>query len=376
MVNWKRALPSAFAALLFSSVFCGGLRAQQQPDEIQRVSGGNLTGVRVISETYQEVKYKKGAYEGKIASSKVTEVVYGDAPESYRNGLDYLKSGDYENAVKSFKLAMEKRSVRPWIKTYGLLGTARAYQRWGGAEPAKYKDAAAAYEALLKQAPSTRFLAEVLFELGRCQAAAGDINAAVATFDRLAKEAYAKKLGVAWEAKARFQKAMVRLQGNQADEAERDFRSALTFATKQLKSVEDEAAKAELERIAALSRLNQGTVLIKRKKYAEARTFFQQILGDSSSTSSAKAGAENGLGEILLAEGKLKEAQVQFARAKVLYTDISEEAARATYFLGVLCLELKEREPNGQRRAKDYFQEVVTWYPDTEWAKKARAKIQ
>lgn len=380
MVYRKRALAQdlfgVLLALILGGGFCGMLQAQQPPDEIHRKSGGNLTGVRVQSETYAEVKYKKGAYEGRISTDKVTEIVYGDAPEAYLNGLEFLGSGDWENAVKSFKLAMEKRSVRPWIKTYGLLGTARAYQRWGSKDPAKYKDAIAAYQELLKVDPNTRFLAETLFELGRCQAEAGDTAGAVATFDHLAKEAYAKKLGVAWEARARYQKALARLEGGEADEAERDFRSALTFATDQLKSAEDEAVKAELERIAGLARLKQGTVLIKRKKYAEAQTFFQQILQNKASTLSAKAGAINGLGEILYTRGKLKEAQVQFAQAKVRYTDIAEEAARATYFLGLICLDLKEREPNYQRRAKAYFQEVITWYPDTEWAKKARAKIQ
>jgi len=44
--------------------------------------------------------------------------------------------------------------------------------------------------------------------------------------------------------------------------------------------------------------------------------------------------------------------------------------------MGVACLEMKDLEPNGRKKARDYFQEVVDRYADTVWADKARVSIQ
>lgn len=372
------------AGLIFIGAFClfasqANLFAQNRDVIYRADTGKKMTVDKVISESYIEVKYKRGAQERAITSDKVTSITYYDVPEAYRNGLDYQKKGEYENALNSFQLAMEKKSVRSWIQTYGLLETAKANQQWGLSSKDKFKDAIDAFNKLLELDPQTRFYPEVLFRLASCHAANGDLSSAEKAFDKLAQESYDKKLGVIWEAKAKYEKALAQLNGGSHDEAERSFRTAMTFATEQAKDSkndENPALKAELNQIAGLARLMQGTVMIRKNKIREARQFFEAIVQDATSGRDAKAGAECGLGECLMAEKKYKEAQLQFARAKVLYYDIEEEGARATYFMGELCLALKNEEPNHKMRARNYFMEVVDAYPDTSWAKKARAKIE
>ena len=374
MRNWKRLTPGILIIALFT--FSGANTLYAQQDEIIRVEGRNLTGVKILSESYKEIQYKRGVVDAKISTDKVRDLIYGDRPESYTNGINYLDKEEYENAIDSFKLAMEKKTVREWIQTYGRLQIARAYQGWAVTTPAKYKDAVAAYNDLLQHDPETRFYAEALYNLAKCHAGNGDVAASVQAFDRLAQEAYDKKLGLIWEVRAKFEKAVVQLDGGKLDEADRDFRSAGTFVAEQAKSAKDEVLIGELNRIASLARLYQGTVMIRKKKYADARRFFEEIINDDSSNINAKAGASNGLGEILFTEKNWKEAQFQFARAKVMFADIPEEGAKATYYLGLICLELgEEKEPNCKRKAKQYFTELVDMYPDTDWADKAKAKM-
>ncbi|MBU0755888.1 MAG: tetratricopeptide repeat protein, partial [Planctomycetes bacterium] len=260
-------------------------------------TGKRLTVDQVVSETYQEVRYKSRNAEKTIASDKVEKIVYHDIPPAFESGLSFLEKGEYENAVNSFDLAMEKKGVRGWVKTYGLLYTAKAFQQWGLSSSAKFKDAIATYKRLMEVDPETRFYAEALFGLADSYALSGDLANAIKTYDQLAQDAYEKKLGVKWEARARYEKALAQLNGGAYDDAERDFRSAMTFATEQAKSAQtDPLNVGPLNRIAGLSRLYQGSVLIKKNKIREARKFFDEIIEDSASGREAMAGAECGLG--------------------------------------------------------------------------------
>jgi len=364
--------------IVASSVFLF-LAPVKAEDVIYRKGGANPLKVdQVTFESYEEVRYKKSGTppELKLSADKVASVVYGDEPEAYKNGLNFFNNYDYENAVSSFKLAMETKNGRKWIKTYSLFWIAKSYQAWGNANPEKLKDAVKAYNDLLSADPKTRFYPEVLLNLAICYSKSGDHGSALQTLERLGKDAYEKKMGVVWEARAKHEKAQADLRAGLLDDAERDFRSSETFCEEQAGKTKNLAVAAELKRLSGLDRLSQGAVLIKKKKYQEAKNFFDGILNDSSSSLEALAGAQNGLGECSLAQKNLKDAQIEFAVAKVKYGVVKEEAAKATYYLGICCLELKDKEPMCKKKAQDYFQEVVDYYGETSWAKKARKMLK
>jgi len=364
----------SLSVILFAIL--GSIRAEDQI--IRKTSAAPLRVDKVTAETYEEVRYRQRGRtaELKLTADKVLEVIYGDQPAAYRQGLRFLDKMDYENAVASLKLSMEGTGIRPWVKTYALLHMGQAYHLWGSTDKTKFQEAINTYNNLLEIDPKTRFYAEVLLNMALAYSANGDLSNAVATFDRLGKEAYEKKLGVLWEARAKHEKAEAKLLAGQLDDAERDFKSSETFCTEQAKKTEDAGIQAELNRLAGLDRLSQGMVLIKRKRYKQAKDFFNGVLSNSNSTLEAMAGAQNGLGECFLAEKRLKDAQNQFGIAKVVYGGVTAEAAKATYYLGICCLELKEKEPKYKMMAQTYFQEVVTLYPTTTWAKEAQKKLK
>jgi tetratricopeptide (TPR) repeat protein len=364
--------------LIFAALAVFVSKTGMAADEIYRTTHEKpLVVDRVTVESYTEVKFRKtGGSEQRLSADKVIRIVYGDQPDAYKRGLRFHNDLDFENAVNSLKLAMEKKSGRPWIQTYSYLWIAKSYQAWGATDQSKYRDAIAAYEDLLRKDAKTRFYAEVLLGMAKCYSFSGDLSNAVKTCDRLGKEAYDKKLGVIWEAYAKFEKAQAKLAAKQFDEAERDFRSSLTFSNEQAGKATDPALVAELKRLSGLAGLARGAVLIKKKNYREAKSFFNSILNDENSSVEALAGAQNGLGECSLAEKRLKDAQSQFARAKVAYGSVVDEAAKATYYLGVCCLELKNKEPKSKMKARNYFEEVVSRYGSSIWAKEARKMLK
>lgn len=375
-------LHTALVFIISAVMFLGistDLSAQNRDVIIRKDTGKKQAVDKVISETYKEITYKSQSSERKIDADKIKEIIYYDIPGPYRAAMTYMEKAEYENAINSFELAMEKRTARSWVKTYSLYHIARSYQMWGSKSKAQLGKAITTYQDLLKRDPETRFYPEVLYNIAACYAAQGDSAKAVKAFEELGNEARNKKLGIRWEAKAKYDKAFTQLSAGKFDDAERDFRSAMTFASDQSRSVaktgENPALVTELDQLSTMARLNQGTVMIRKNKISDARRFFNDILNNASASRAAKAGASCGLAECLLTEGKLKEAQVEFAKSKVLYFDIPEEGAKATYFLGELCLLLKTREPAYKKAAKGYFQEVLDVYPETSWANKARAKL-
>jgi len=372
----SRMMMKALIVTVLMILTCAQIRAD---DEIWRKgSAAPLKVDKVTQEDFEEVKYRKRgiATEQRISADKVVKIVYGDAPHSFKQGLKFYDNLDYENAVNSFKLSGEASNVRDWIKTYSRYWLGLSYQAWGSKRTEKYSDAIKAYDSILRDDPKSRFYAEVLLNLADCYASQGDVSNAVATYDRLGKEAYDKKLGILWEARAKHYKAIARLNGNLLDEAERNFRSSESFCREQARKSEDPGVLAELEMLAGLDLLAQGSVLIQRKRYSQAKTFFDDILKNDSSPIEAKAGAQNGLAQCSLAEKRVKEAQLEFATTKVLYGSIVEEASKATYYLGVCCLELKDKEPKYKKKAQDYFEEVISLYPASTWAKEARKQLK
>ncbi len=370
----KRAVQAMFIAGAWILFLVPGAFAQKQDLIFRKDSSKPLSVDKVISETYTEVKYKKGSRENKISSDKVSHINYYDVPEAYQNGLSLAGKGEFENALNSFKLAMEDKGVRSWIKTYSLIEIGKLYQQWGLSSKDKLVEAVKTYEKLLEGNPETRFYPEVLLNMGISQADNGDLAGAIETLDRLAQEAYDKKLGTIWEAKARFEKANAQLKCKSLDEAGRGFSSAKKFASDQAKSAEKELSD-ELLKMCGKATIIQGSIMIEKNNLREAQNFFEGIIKDETSGRDIKAGAECGLGKCLMADKNLKEAQIQFARAKVLYGDITDAGAQATYYLGLLCLEMKEDEPNSKKKAQSYFKELIEWYPGTDWAKQARTKI-
>jgi len=363
-----------FLALLISALVVTPVHA----DEILQKGARNPFKGTVLSEDINKVKYKLDgvAQAQEIDAAQVADISYDDAPDAYKQGRELLKKGDAENAANSFRLALKQKTKNNWINVYGNYYLGQALQAWGAKDAGKLKEAATVYTQLLKDAPDCRFMPDALKRNADVLAAAKDANGAAALYDRLAQVARERKLGIAWECRALILKADAFLTANMTKEAEAAYAAAGSFAESNAGAQKDEAIKRELDAISGRASLSQGAALLRNKKFGEARSFFEKVASRPNAAPEVIAAARNGVGEVLLEEGKPRDALEQFARVRVVFYLAREEVARATYFLGRTMQALKDAEPNGKKKANEYFAEVIERYGDTPWADRARAEIK
>ena len=342
----------------------------------QKTGGRPIVADSIVSDHFDELKYKKGSNELKLSGDRVRAIDYGDAPESYELAFDRRDEADYENAASLFKAAMAESGVRGWIKLHGAFELAETYRLWGARDASKYTESVKQYDAALAKAAKARLRPEILFGRARANLGAANLDAGLADLDMLVKEALTNKYGVTWELRGMHEKAQALDEAGKASEAKNAYsnleKSARSFAGQDTLSPEERQLADEM---AGLSRLAQGRVLIRDGKATQAESFFDRIVKDDKEVAPVRAAALVGKGEALVGQKKLKEAQLEFARVRIHYFGADEAVAEATYQLGLLARELGAAEPKGSKLAQDYFMEVVQKHSDSKWAQKAQKEL-
>lgn len=345
-------------------------------DRIWQKSGGRpIVADTVSQDDFDELKYKKGSVNLTLEGIKVRSVDYGDAPESYLMALDKRDEADFENAVALFKAAMAESGVRPWIRLHGAYEMGQTFRLWGGKDRSKFKDAITQFDAALAAGTKARIRPDILFGRARSHLGAGNVDKALADLDTLAQEAQSNKYGVSWELNALYEKAQALDEAGRADEAKREYSrlqtQARSFAGMSGLDAPDKKLATEM---AGLARLAQGRVLIRNGKPADAERFFEEIVKDDKEVGGVRAAALVGQAEALIAQKKLKDAQLALASVRIRYYK-TDAVAEATYRLGLVAEELGSSEPRGSKLAQSYFLEVAQRYSGSRWAQKAQEKL-
>ena len=371
----RRLRTLTFGFALVSSMGISAASAVAAPDDqIYRVGVNRPLNATVKSENVREVIYTLAntTQEQRLDAARVSDIVYEDAPAAYTKGREFLEAGDITNAITQFKSALSAKTRGDWITEYANFYLGEAYLREGGSS---YPSAVAAFDAVLSAKADSRFLALALRDKGMALTRSEKPDDAAKAFDELVAKAKQYELGVQWEARGLLWKAVAYEENGVPAKAKSAFRDAGSFASANAKTVKDEALQDELGAIAGRAQLSEGVALLQDGKYSEAKRTFERIAGDDANPASVVAGARNGIAEALLGEKDARRAYEEFARVRVTYFLEREEAARATYFMGMCCDALGSKEPGGKRKARMYFQEVVDHYSDTSWANKAKSEL-
>ncbi len=121
--------------------------------------------------------------------------------------------------------------------------------------------------------------------------------------------------------------------------------------------------------VAAQGRLRMAELALTRGNYNIARTQINTILAER--TDELAAEAQYLAGEVLFAQERWAEAEVQYHRIKYVYPAFTDWIAMATWRAGEANVRLQE-----YGKARDLFQTVLDDYPDTPAAALARASIE
>lgn len=371
-----RHLPLAALTLILGAIFAPQTDAQGRVDVLNRErTVMTQTGAVVQSETLEKVRFVQGRNEREFDTKDVVFIDYGIGSTSYERGLQALADGDLLNAETLFGAA-SKDTEPPWVAAHALLRQAEASARRG---PSGMASANGAIAEFLTRFSDHRLLPEALLAKSRYAAAGGDLPTMRESVDSVVSLVQQNRVTPDWAARARLLQGDLLLEAEDTTGAARAYGEAESAAVTGRSALGDRPdLKPLLEQLSLAARTGTASCMLASDNVAGARTYYAQLASDGKDNPAIQAAAANGLAECDFREtGKLKDAQLGFAKVAISSAASPDEHARALYFLGRCAEELDKagREPGGRGRALSYFQEVADRYSDTRWGRMARQSL-
>lgn len=366
-----RLLAGAALALLLAA----GTRAQDSVIVLNRERKPTPQPGVVVSETLAGVKVRNGDRERSFDSRDVQSIAYGPGSPAFELAEQALAAGDFVNAESLFARAAQDAEP-PWVAAHALLRKAASAARRGST---RLPQARADVEEFLRRFPEHRLLPEALLDKAGYASEAGaaaEAEAALAQVHELARDG---RVTPDWSVRAHLALADQRLDAGDGQAAAASYAAAGKAAADGSRQVADRAdLQAVLATLSLAARTGSASCLLLAGDVAGARRDYTRLAADGQGDPTVEAAAANGLAECDLREpGRLKDAQLAFARVAVTAVRAPGERARALYFLGQCAVQLGEqaREPDGRQKAAAYYQDVIDRYPDTRWARLARQEL-
>lgn len=284
----------------------------QTSDTILLTDGKVITDVRITSETFTEVTYKKGTTEGRRTSEKVLEVRHdlgASALGDYSVAVMLMDDeGDFAAAAARFADVLEEgvaeQTRYTWVKQHAMWRRIRCLNGLGDT-----RAMSAEVDRLLAEVPDTFFYAPALLMKAQAMIGANDRAGARKVFQQLEGEVSSKGLPDRWAREAEL--GLVIVDDNMDAGAKQ----------RKLQGLAEKNA-ASYPTVANRARVEVGNVMVVSGAYAEARSFFQSIIDSASADPLTVAAALSGLGDCAYEQGI---ASSDFAKGKALF----EEAALA-----------------------------------------------
>ncbi|HTE05395.1 MAG TPA: tetratricopeptide repeat protein [Planctomycetota bacterium] len=370
--------PLAFVVV---ALLAAGVRA----DTIALLDGTLLENVRVTSESWQKVEYRKGKAPAaqSVKSSDVKSVEYGQTTPAWREASHQLREGDVAAASRLFEAVANDADAAPPLRAQARVEQADKLLSIGQLDLAT-----AAYDRLLKDFPETRHLARALLGKGRALLLARRYDDALSAFSLLKTEVAARQLGEQWALEADYNSLLA---------AEGQGRTETVGAGYELLRV---AAGSRYPDIASQADLGLARVHLAAGRLDAARPLLEAIVARRlQSPSDVVAGAYTGRGRLQLelaraardrasaADGKGDKAAAQaaqeeaqaataaarldFLRVVTSYPDVVSQQPEALWFAAQCFTDLGG--PEADERARSLLARCAQKYPDTSWGRKAAA---
>jgi tetratricopeptide (TPR) repeat protein len=368
--RWIASAALALAALAPAGVAQGRIDVLNNSGEVTPIAGTTVT-----SETLDEVRYTRSGSKRteNRPANRVVHIEYGKGSAAYEGALDALASGDLQNAVNLFSAAVNDKTPA-WVPAHALLGLADARNQGGDTAEAR-----AAVQRFLDEHANHRLTPRALLLSARFASAASDDGRAQSDIDQVLSLVSSNKITVDWAARAHLERGQNLLDAGNFSDARTAFTAAEVAARDGAKDPGDrDDLVPELTRLGLEARSGSGSALLASGDLAAARTFFDTLQRDGQDDPAIRAAALNGKAEAdFLDDGRMKEAQIGFARVAVIGAGVPNQHAKALYYSGRCSEALGEEgaEPNGRARAHQYYKDVEQRYPGSRWARLARESL-
>ncbi len=355
-----------FASL--AAVLALALPAQslQTTNEVVLLDGKVMTVDSILSETYQEVRYKKGKAEGSRPADQVREVRHalkGARLEDYTAGLELMAQGDFAGAIGMFENVLaderlQKEKKYAWTQQHALWNEIRALAALGDAPRV-----VETVDRLLAKVPDTFFYAPALLMKAQALVDMGDVAGARKVYERLADDVAAKGLPERWAREAELGLLILDDSLAPADKQRR------------LQGLAERNA-SEYPAVAARARVEVGNAMVAAGDFDGARDFFQSIVESPEADDATQAAAWSGLGDVAYElalrtedtnrrKALLEEAVMDYLRVAAGYPDAFQLVPRALARAGMALDRLGERKD-----AQQVARIMLRRYPESPWKAK------
>ena len=371
-----------FATTICLAALSVSAQSSRVTDTILKKDGGRIRGVQITAMSRTTVTYKKGATESSIPSSAVASIQWDSPPDMCNEARGKEQSGDYDAAADLYVEAADKTDREP-LKQSSLFLGARAALIAAGSDASKASAAGAALESYIDGNPDGYHSIAARILHARATRLQGDATAAEATLTALETTAIDENWGLAWDARAKFERAQTLLTLGRAQDARTAYQ-AVVSAVDAAKGSGDK--DQELDRLRTQSLVGEGETYVTEGKSEDALRFFRRYAGPDAggATVAVRAAALAGLGQALYLKAEesgdssaLREAQTALAEASIIESGTQETTAKALYYSGKILLALgPEKEKEAKSRARAYFDSVALHYPSTAWAALARSEAE
>jgi len=329
------------------------------------------TNVTITRETLDSVSFSEGQRDRQVDTVDVVSIDYGTGSRAFQRGKDALAAGDLDNAIALFDAARDEGDP-PWVAPLATLRKAETELQAG-----RLDDAATTLDAFVREHGDHRLLPEALLLQARLGNTRRDVDAVDLAVESIVQLVDAGRVTPDWKPRALLERGDAELVTDSLDRARRTFERARDEADRARREVADSRPDLVpvVDALHLQARVGIGSVMLANDDLAGARAHFERLAREAEGDPAALVAAENGLAEADFREGgKLKQAQLGFARVALRAAGNPDEHARALYYLGRCAAELGEagEEPGGVLKAQAYFEDVQKWYPNTRWARLAR----
>jgi len=317
------------------------------------------TGV-ILSEGYETIALdtnSDGKADVTVRTQEVARITHGDAPTSYNSAVRLFRRGRYDQALTAFQKALEAPGVRAaWLRpeVNYYLGECYLRQAWKHAD--NLKKAAEHFTAVLTKTPTHRRVPDCRLGLAECALEQGNRAEASKHLEDLASGKYGTRYALL---------AVLRLARLKADPKNPAETVALCEKARRLAA--DEALKdLRLDADFACAR-----ALAAAGKGAEAEAILKRLAEEHGEPETdVRARLFNTLGDVFLAQNRVKEALLAYLRVRILYFQSKDELARALYGAGICFRTLRDAA-----RAEAVIGELLQEHGDTRWAARARKEF-
>lgn len=354
-VKMRAAAPSLLVVACAIMSSASGIAVAQIPDRVMLLPTGSVSGrVAAVTPNGVDVEGRDGEVQN-VPIEKIREVQFGGEPQDLKAARTLLARGRPVDAIEDLKKLKDEdfQGAEPLIveerEYVAAAVAARAVLQSGGDVKAPGQLVA----GFLSKHPKSHHTYELQEILGDLLARANLPDKAIAAYDKVAQGPPAFKV------RAASAKARMLFDQKKFDEAAAAFDQAIAV------NATDDASKAQKR----AAELGKAKCLAESGKGSEAVDLVLRAIRQASPEEKEMlAAAYNTLGAAHRAAGKDQDALIAFLTVDLVYNVVPDAHAEALANLVALW-----QKANNPERARQAMQSLESAYPESAWAKQAKA---